>query len=167
MSTDHFPNTVFAISRLNATFRGTSVGGRIDAVSETSWLKRDAVSAKSSNFAATSERPAESRQRVFRRPLEESVGSTRRWNQPRLSPAANAEETRARDTPTRRLSSIGSFAAASSTIASASIVRTRSAKSSAPYEGDFRDPVRSDFGSKSTGCCDAYHQPAPEAIRGR
>src|SRR5437899_1314775 len=56
MSTVHFPNTVFAISRLNSTFRAMSFGGRIDAAWATSRLNRDETSAKSANLAARSVR---------------------------------------------------------------------------------------------------------------
>src|SRR2546426_3714488 len=114
MSTDHFPNTVLAISRLNATFRAKAFVGRISATSATSRLKREEASAKSANFAARSIRLGESRQRTLdaRAPL--SGGGICRWKTPRLSPLARAEETRARDIPARLLRSIGSFAVASS-----------------------------------------------------
>src|SRR5437879_13146143 len=109
MSTVHFPNTVFAISRLNSTFRAMSFGGRIDAAWATSRLNRDDTSAKSANLVARSVRSGESRQRVFESPVAVGVEAGPRWNRPRLSPAARAEETRASDNPARRLSSIGSF----------------------------------------------------------
>src|SRR5256712_13465618 len=110
MSTVHFPNTVFAISRLNSTFRAMSFGGRIDAAWATSRLNRDETSAKSANLAARSVRSGESRQRVFEGPLPVRVGAGPRWNRPRLSPAAGADETRASDKPARRLGSNGPFA---------------------------------------------------------
>src|SRR2546428_11251920 len=99
MSTVHFPNTVFAISRLNSTFRATSFGGCIDAVWATSRLNRDDTSAKSANLAARSVRSGESRQRVFESPVAVRVGDGPRWDRPRLSPAYRAEETPASEHP--------------------------------------------------------------------
>src|SRR5438445_7359388 len=122
MSPDHFPSTVFAIAELNSTFRATSFGGCIDAVWATSRLNRDDTSAKSANLAARSVRSGESRQRVFESPVAVRVGDGPRWNRPRLSPAARAEETRASDHPARRLSSMGPFASPSLNTAYATIV---------------------------------------------
>src|SRR5207245_10281915 len=110
MSTVHFPNTVFAISKLNSTFSAMSFGGRIDAAWATSRLNRDETSAKSANLAARSVRSGESRQRVFEGPLPVRVGAGPRWNRPRLSRAARADETQASDQPAERLSAVGSVA---------------------------------------------------------
>src|SRR2546429_9741945 len=98
MSTVHFPNTVFAISRLNSTFRAMSFGGRIDAARATSRLNRDDTSAKSANLAARSVRSGESRQRVFESPVAVRGGGRARWDRPPLSPAPGAGGTRASDT---------------------------------------------------------------------
>src|SRR5206468_3155548 len=73
------------------------------------------------------------------------------------SPAASAEDTRARDNPARRLSSIGSLAVATSKTASVSIARTRSARSSAR-----RGPlgfVSTGLGSKLLGCSWPFMNP--------
>src|SRR5256712_10641689 len=121
LGTVHFPNAVFAISRLNSTFRAMSFGGRIDAAWATSRLNRDDTSAKSANLAARSVRSGESRQTVFESPVAVGVGDGPRWNRPRLSPAARADETRASDNPARRLSSIGSFASRALETASANL----------------------------------------------
>src|SRR5438309_2454815 len=110
MSTVHFPNTVFAISRLNSTFRAMSFGGRIDAAWATSRLNRDDTSAKSANLAARSVRSGESRQRVFESAVAVGVGDGPRWNRPRLPPAARAEETRVSDDAATRLGAVGSIA---------------------------------------------------------
>src|SRR5436853_6897623 len=101
MSTVHFPNTVFAISKLNSTFRATSFGGCIDAVWDTSRLNRDETSAKSANLAARSVRSGESRQTVFESPVAVGVRDGPRWNRPHLSPAARADETRDSRNPAR------------------------------------------------------------------
>src|SRR2546422_11660374 len=99
MSTVHFPNTVFAISRLNSTFRAMSLGGRIDAALATSRLNRDDTSAKSANLAARAVRSGESRQRVFESPGAVRVGDGPRLEQPRLSLAARGEGTPGGRTP--------------------------------------------------------------------
>src|SRR5207245_11195831 len=95
---------------VDSTFRAMSFGGRIDAAWATSRLNRDESTAKSANLAARSLRSGESRQRVFEGPLPVRVGAGPRWNRPRLSPAARADETRASDQPAERLSAVGSVA---------------------------------------------------------
>src|SRR5256712_10519981 len=99
MSAVHFPNTVFAISRLNSTFRAMSFGGRIDAPRATSRLNRDETSAKAANLAARALRAGESRQRGFEGPLPVRGGAGPRRNRPPLPAAARAGRTRARDEP--------------------------------------------------------------------
>src|SRR2546422_10344310 len=166
MSTVHFPNTVFAISKLNSTFRAMSFGGRIDAAWATSRLNRDETSAKSANLAARSVRSGESRQRVFEGPVAVGVGAGPRGNRPRLSPAARADETRARDNPASRLSSIGSFASRSLKTASANIARTRLAMSPEPFRTGPNAFTSSESGSKLLGWSAAAHQFTVDTVSG-
>src|SRR5438445_11728539 len=95
MSTVHFPNTVFAISRLNSTFRAMSFCGRIDAAWATSRLNRDDNCAKSAILVVRAVGSGESREMGFERPVAVGFEAAPRWNRPRPSPAPTAEQTEA------------------------------------------------------------------------
>src|SRR2546428_2800202 len=99
MSTVHFPNTVFAISRLNSTFRAMSFGGRIDAAWAPSRLNRDDTPAKSPNLAARSVRAGESRPRAFASPAAVRVAAGPPRDQPRPPPAPEGPGNPASDKP--------------------------------------------------------------------